>query len=1378
MLFLKSACVSLRLFVFLSLLFLANLSYAGLTCTETAVNIPASLLWAGASPNDVSTLNGSTSTPGHLQGRLKQCIPDGSVEGEQGTFEWLPPQAGDSAFFVGEINGPNSVALNGPNFNFVSIRMGNANFSGSLVANDVVIQDHLLNTKNNFNGVSIAATNSILIDSNDGEETPDIDLTVKFDGGGLLAHKDINIGALGRATTDITMNGSTLQADETLSIQPAFDGGGVVNMALNGSFSSVKKDVLISAVEGGKTNLTINGGNVSWATDSGFTTIGHSGDVDLKILGGADVNTHETFMGFGPQSHVTMKIDGAKWTSGNLVVGGFGDVDVTANSGAELNSKNTTIGSFINTPDNDATVTLNGDARWDIDGFLSIGAEGKGKLVLNDESTVNVFGATILGVLENSDGTLEVKSGDTFNAHTTLEVGRSGHGELKIAEGGHVDVGADMFIGTFETGLGVATVDGGLLTVDGNLNIGNGLAGSSQNINGRGQLIIERGGTLEIGSDKEIRVGRRKGSEGFLTLSGANSKILGGESAAQSIQVGIDGTGTLEVANRATLGGDDPQSFVFGQNETGSGTLKVNSGGVLRANDLVIADKGHGEGLVESGGKVEVEGTMTIGRANKSTNTFTVTGAGSKLEIGGELIIGEQELGQLIIKDNGQLDMTGSTSKVTLGEFAGSTGILSLYGNGQHFAHDTTIIVGEEGQGNLELFKGAQFTMGTAILGNKPTAHGHVRIQGDGSKYEVDGDLTLGVFGVGTIGVSEGGDLVTGGKTIIAAHQGPSASGVDIDDEGSTWEAAGDIVIGQEGEGQINITKNAKVDADGDILLGEKENSSGKLFVGSVADPEGATTEVAYETLHVAKNGVGQIEVINGATLKGKQNGSRVIVGEAANSNGAVVVKDHNSKWTAQNSLGFVVGGSGTGSVQVQEGALVEMDADSEFILGQNAGSVGRVTVDGGADSAVPGDLPSRFLSGKNVTIGQGGEGRLLITDGAEFKAADDADIVTSVGTQAGGRGIVGVKGEDSIWNTGELSLGDAGEAAVSVTEGAIVNSGSVVMKGNASHTTQALFEFSEWNLFNFDTGTNTQLDLNGSSRFNVRGTSNINGGFVNVVSSHYNAAGVDVNLSNNGGISLRGDQAVFDARNLNVTSGGSVSLHDQAAANVEDKMTVDAGKVFVFLDSKLRVGQQLDVKNGGFITAETGQVTVGSASAPLERGLTVGSGGTLSGNGTVFGNVLVEGGGVSGFGGTVKPGNSPGKLNVEGNFFLGTGAILGLEVAGTQAGFFDELSVSGMAHFAPNSFIEFTFLDGYLPKAGDTFSFVTAENGIEGLSNENFRFKDIDPSFMYDIQTENGRFTLAALNDGQVVTPEPMTMALMLPGMAGLFWYRRRKAG
>lgn len=1380
MLRMKSACVFLRPFVFISLLFTANFSHASLTCTETPADIPVSLLWSGASPNDVSTLNGSTSTPGHLRGRLKECIPDGSVAGEEGTFEWLPPEAGDSAFFVGEINGPNSVALNGPNFNFVSIRMGNANFSGSLVADTVVIQDYLLNTKNNFNGVSIAATNSILIDSNDGEETPDIDLTVKFDGGGLLAHKDINIGALSRATTDITMNNATLQADETLSIQPLFDGGGTVNMALNGSFSSVKKDVLISAIEGGKTNLTIDGGTVDWAKDSGFTTIGHSGDVDLKIKGGADVNTHETFIAFQPESHVKMTVDGAKWTAGNITIGGFGDVEVTANAGTELKSKNTTIGSFNNISEgNDAVVTLNDDAKWSIDGFLSIGSEGQGKLVLNDDSTVDVFGATVIGVLENSHGTLEVNSGDTFNAHTTLEVGRSGLGGMTIGDGGHADVEGDMFIGTFQHGEGHVKVEnGGLLTVDGNLNIGNGTPGVTDAGNGVGTLTIENG-TLEFGSGKEIRVGRREGSQGILSLKGANSEIIGGDGLSQSILVGLDGDGTLNLDEGARIGGADPQDFTFGINQKGTGRLNVNgSGSTLHAGDLVFGDKGDAQGLVENGGKVEVDGNMTIGKIDNDglAREFTVSGNGSKLDIGGELIVGDESRGNLTLQNGGQLDMTGFSSKVTLGRKADSLGILKLIGPQEHLARDTQILIGDEGEGRLELSDGAHFKMGSLVLGQKQNSTGRIEVDNEGSLFEVDGDLTLGQNGDGLVGVSEGGTLKTSGKTILSATAQSTTSSLSVFGEGSSWESTGDIVIAQEGVGYVYIADGATLKAGGDILLGEKQGSDGTLTLRSQAGTP--PSEVSYATLKVGGAGIGKMEIYDGGIVRGNNSGASVIVGDFATGTGSVFVSGKNSQWILNNTPVLTVGALGDGTVDVEKGGLVQMDADSQLIIGQGAGSVGKVTIDGGAGSINPGDQPSQFLSGTNVMIGQGGEGRLLITNGAEFKAADDADMITNVGTQAGGKGIVGVKGDDSVWNTGELNLGDAGEAAVSVTEGSVVNSGSVVMKGNASQTTQALVDNSEWNLFNFDAGTNTQLDLDGSARFNVRGTSNINGGFVNAVNSHYDASGADVNIKDFGGLNIKEDLAVLNARNVTVASSGSIGLFDQAVANVDNKMTIDNGKAFVFLDSKLQVGRQLDVKNGGFITTETGQVTVGNASAPLDRGVTIGSGGSLTGNGTVFGNVLVEGGGTSGFGGTVTPGNSPGKLTIEGDFYLSAGAILGLEVAGTQAGFYDELTVSGIAHFAPESRIEFTFLDGFLPKAGDNFSFVVAQGGIEGLTNENFHFNNIDSSFLYDLKVEDGRFTLAALNDGQVITPEPATMMLMFPGLAGLMWYRRRKAG
>ena len=65
---------------------------------------------------------------------------------------------------------------------------------------------------------------------------------------------------------------------------------------------------------------------------------------------------------------------------------------------------------------------------------------------------------------------------------------------------------------------------------------------------------------------------------------------------------------------------------------------------------------------------------------------------------------------------------------------------------------------------------------------------------------------------------------------------------------------------------------------------------------------------------------------------------------------------------------------------------------------------------------------------------------------------------------------------------------------------------------------------------------------------------------------------------------------------------------------------------------------------------------------------VTVGAIGELSGTGDIVGNVLNEG--------LVSPGNSPGTLDVSGNFAQNAGGILKMEIASTSS--FDQLVIGG----------------------------------------------------------------------------------------------------
>jgi outer membrane autotransporter protein len=96
---------------------------------------------------------------------------------------------------------------------------------------------------------------------------------------------------------------------------------------------------------------------------------------------------------------------------------------------------------------------------------------------------------------------------------------------------------------------------------------------------------------------------------------------------------------------------------------------------------------------------------------------------------------------------------------------------------------------------------------------------------------------------------------------------------------------------------------------------------------------------------------------------------------------------------------------------------------------------------------------------------------------------------------------------------------------------------------------------------------------------------------------------------------------------------------------------------------------------------------------------------GTLGGNFTVTGNLINQG--------TVSPGNSPGTIYVGGNFLQGRGATLNMEIASPTS--FDQLVVGGRAILGGN--LNISMLNGFVPRKGEEFSFITA-GGISGKFN------------------------------------------------------------
>jgi hypothetical protein len=157
-------------------------------------------------------------------------------------------------------------------------------------------------------------------------------------------------------------------------------------------------------------------------------------------------------------------------------------------------------------------------------------------------------------------------------------------------------------------------------------------------------------------------------------------------------------------------------------------------------------------------------------------------------------------------------------------------------------------------------------------------------------------------------------------------------------------------------------------------------------------------------------------------------------------------------------------------------------------------------------------------------------------------------------------------------------------------------------------------------------------------------------------------------------------------------------------------------------------------------------------------------AGARLSGNGTVNGN-------VSNTAGTVTPGSSAGRINIDGSYSQGLTGKLKMELGGS--GSLDYLDVRDLASL--NGILEIAFLAGFTPTDGQRFDI------MEWGSYDGSRFANIiEPDgwdFDLEYNTTNKHLYLIAHKESiepPVTTPEPATMLLLGLGIFSLAGVRR----
>lgn len=1021
------------------------------------------------------------------------------------------------------------------------------------------------------------------------------------------------------------------------------------------------------------------------------------------------------------------------------IVGGSGltiTAATLANSGTiNVNHNQAGANTFLNFPN---STSISGSGRIQLSqggtwayltstGTLTNGAGhtigGRGivlaPIVNNGNITADWNGATLSvttgGVANNA--TIQAQSGGTLGLDA-VTINQSPTGQI-VANGGNIGIRNGTIIsgGLFSTVTGsaiyadvgtcflnnitnngefniaanrVVTVGAGVFVNAGLININYNAAGSNTSLNFTSPLSITGGGVIQMS---------QAGTWAELT---SDPGVLITNSSTHTIQ-GRGRIGAL-LANAGMI------SANWGNNELIlRDQAKTNTGTIQSAGGYVIID---GCTLTQSGAGQLYANTTSVGVRNGASitgGTFNSNGGNAiSFDLGNASISNFTNNGNMFISAN-------KVITVGAGLFA-NNGTINLNQNQAgsntsiHFTEDTAL----SGNGVIQMSQGGTWAQLTTAVGKVVTQQPNHTIKGRG-------EILAGLSNFGVVSADWSGatlrltDAPKSNANIIKASSGGVLS---IDGCGITQTGGGTIFADT---GDIGIRNGAS------ITGGSLTANTGAFYCDS------ATVSIANLTNSAPLN------IQGGAGL----NASGTIT------NNATINLNYNQSGnptllTATDNLVF----AGTGVLQMsQAGSWADLATDPGKTITNSVSHTikGRGQITGALtnDGVVSADWGSATLeligSAKtnNGTMQSNiSSGALSIRDCAITQSAN-ATIYAKVGN-VGLRGTASVTGGkfqsdptfgiyvdagaptvDGVTSTAAVNI-DGGKT-LNIGAGGYVNNGSVninytqsgattIMRAAADCTISGtgLIQMSQsttWAQIVADTGATITFD----SGQTVQGRGQLVGSFINkgAVRANWGSNTLFINPSGAG----------FKNRGV-LESGVSSSSLTINSANL---FTNETGGAFTTNASHVSTVNGGDYKQTGGSTIVNGQLNVtGGNKVDI-------TGGTLGGSGIV--NCAVANNGT----GEASPGNSAGKLRIQGTYTQGANAKTLIELGGTtQTTQYDLLEVTGTVSL--NGTLRLKLINGFTPTPADTFTIITGSAVSGSFSNVTVEGGSIDlePSVVY----------------------------------------------
>jgi T5SS/PEP-CTERM-associated repeat protein len=253
---------------------------------------------------------------------------------------------------------------------------------------------------------------------------------------------------------------------------------------------------------------------------------------------------------------------------------------------------------------------------------------------------------------------------------------------------------------------------------------------------------------------------------------------------------------------------------------------------LIAGGELDVGETGVGGLLLENQATV-ITGTIAVSGAQGldisetagGTGDTIVTGIGSLLDNTGDMIVGDDGLGSLSIQSKGSVITTPGTvvglAGAVIANQAGASGsAVNVVGAGSNWRVGGKLVVGNAGEGLLNIAAGATVSAATLDVGSRTDGAGLVSISGDNSSLAVTGTVSVGSAGSGELSILSGANVNIGGDFDIGQTSGGTGD-VDIEDPTGTVFLGGNLNLGDGAAGVLTVGPNSTLEVDnGGVIAG------------------------------------------------------------------------------------------------------------------------------------------------------------------------------------------------------------------------------------------------------------------------------------------------------------------------------------------------------------------------------------------------------------------------------------------------------------------------------------------------------------------------------------------------------------------------------